>query len=175
MTHEDYQQAAGHWIKKDAEGVKMPQEELKAAVEEFILAHDTCALATGSGSFVRCTPIEYTYRDGAFWMFTEGGLKFTALETNKNVCLAIFHKYEGFGRLKGMQVTGTAELVEPFSPEYNAAAASRKIPPETMKKLGFVMNLLRISPAVIDFLNTDFKAKGYNSRQQLTQPVPSDH
>jgi len=65
--------------------------------------------------------------------------------------------------------------VEPFSPEYNAAAASRKIPPETMKKLGFVMNLLRISPAVIDFLNTDFKAKGYNSRQQLTQPVPSDH
>lgn len=59
-------------------------------MEEYILANKTCALATGAGEFVRCTPIEYTYHHGAFWMFSEGGEKFAALEKNKNVCLAIF-------------------------------------------------------------------------------------
>lgn len=49
-------------------------------------------------------------------------------------CLAIFDKYEGFGKLKGMQVTGEAELVAPFSDEYNAAAEFRKIPLDALKK-----------------------------------------
>ena len=45
-----------------------------------------------------------------------------------------FDKYEGFGKLKGMQVTGEAELVAPFSDEYNAAAEFRKIPLDALKK-----------------------------------------
>ena len=72
-------------------------------------------LATGTGDYVRCTPIEYSWHDGCFWMFSEGGKKFIGLEKNPNVCLAIYNKYEGFGKLHGMQVMGTAELVEPFS------------------------------------------------------------
>jgi hypothetical protein len=34
-----------------------------------------------------------------------------ALEKNRNVCAAVFDKYQGFGKLKGMQITGTAEIV----------------------------------------------------------------
>lgn len=85
----------------------------KKAVEEYIQANNTCALATAAGDFVRCTPLEYTYHDDCFWIFSEGGEKFYALEKNKNVCLVIFDKYEGFGKLKGMQVTGLASIVEP--------------------------------------------------------------
>ena len=29
-------------------------------LEEYIRANNTCALATGAGSYVRCTPIEYS-------------------------------------------------------------------------------------------------------------------
>ena len=94
LSHEEYEAAASYWKKKDAESVKLDEAKLKKAVEKYILANKTCALATGAGEFVRCTPIEYTYHHGAFWMFSEGGEKFAALEKNKNVCLAIFDKYK---------------------------------------------------------------------------------
>ena len=53
----------------------------------FIQEHKVCALATGSGEYVRCTPIEYNFVDGAFYLFSEGGMKFKGLKDNKNVCL----------------------------------------------------------------------------------------
>ena len=153
LSHEEYEAAASYWKKKDAESVKLDEAKLKKAVEEYILANKT--------------PIEYTYHHGAFWMFSEGGEKFAALEKNKNVCLAIFDKYEGFGKLKGMQVTGEAELVAPFSDEYNAAAEFRKIPLDALKKMPHTMNLIKVQPKKIEFLNSDFKKEGADSRQML--------
>ena len=164
MTHEQFEQVAQYWNKK--EKITMPEEALKQAVEKYIHENNTCALATGSGDYVRCTPIEYSYHDGKFWMFSEGGEKFAALEKNKNVCLAIFDKYEGFGKLKGMQVTGEAELVAPFSDEYNAAAEFR-IPLDALKKMPHTMNLIKVQPKKIEFLNSDFKKDGADSRQML--------
>lgn len=167
MTHEEYERAANHWKVKDAESVKLEREQLLPAVEEYILANNTCALATGAGNFVRCTPIEYSYYDGAFWMFSEGGKKFIALEQNKNVCMAIFDKYAGFGKLKGMQVTGVVEMVEPFSDAYIKAADYKKIPIAALKKLPEPMNLICVKPKRIEFLNSEFKSKGYASRQEI--------
>ena len=77
MTHEQFENAAQYWNKK--EQVKMPEEALKKAIEDYIMDNNTCALATGTGNFVRCTPIEYSYHDGRFWMFSAGGEKFTGL------------------------------------------------------------------------------------------------
>ena len=120
MTHEQFKKAADYW--KNKEMTAMPKEELKKAVEEYIASNNTCALATGTGDYVRCTPIEYSYHNDKFWMFSEGGEKFIGLEKNENVCLAIFDKYDGFGRLKSVQVMGKAELIEPFSDKYNEHA-----------------------------------------------------
>ncbi|MBR3770681.1 MAG: pyridoxamine 5'-phosphate oxidase family protein [Clostridium sp.] len=167
MTHEEYEKAANYWNEKDKMSAKMEQSELRKAIEAYIQENDTCALATGVGDFVHCTPIEYKYHQGAFWMFTEGGEKFLALEKNHNVCIAIFDKYQGFGKLKGMQVTGFAELVEPFSESYMEVAQLRKIPVEVLKKMEHPMNLLCIRPSKITFLNSDFKSKGYGSRQTM--------
>lgn len=165
MNHEEYQEAANYWNEKDATGVKIESHELLRKCEEFIHANNTCALATGSGSFVRCTPIEYTYYNGAFWMFTEGGQKFIALENNQNVCLSIFDKFDGFGKLKGMQVTGVAKMIEPFSKEYNTIAEYKNLPIEGLKKLPHALYMIQIIPSRIDFLNSEFNGKGYASRQ----------
>lgn len=83
------------------------------------------------------------------------------------VCIAIFDKYAGFGSLKGLQVMGTAGIVEPFSDEYNAHAAVKKIPLAALQKLNPPMNLLKIRPVSADFLNSDFKQDGFDSRQHL--------
>lgn len=167
MTHEEFEEAAGYWKKKDAAGKKMDRETLTAAMEMYIQTHNTCALATGAGTFVRCTPIEYSWHDGALWMFSEGGMKFAALEQNRNVCLAIYDAYDGFDNLGGMQASGEAELVEPYCEEYAAAAAAKKIPLESLKKLPSPMHLIKVTPKHIDFLSSAFQKQGFDCRQSM--------
>ena len=159
--------AARYWDEKDADSAKLDRARLKTMAEEYIRANNTCALATGTGDYVRCTPIEYSYHDGCFWMFSEGGKKFIGLAENTNVCLAIYDKYEGFGSLHGMQVMGRAELVEPFSEPYNAHAAYRKIPLTALQKLSSPMHLIRVYPTRIDCLFSEFKDLDCASRQTL--------
>ncbi len=166
-TMQRLQEAAEYWEKKDAAGVPMDREALQKRIEEYILANNTCALATGSGAYVRCTPIEYSYHDSAFWMFSEGGKKFTGLADNPNVCLAIYDKYEGFGKLHGMQVMGRAELIEPFSETYVAHVNYKSISLDFLKKLESPMHLICVHPIQIDCLFSDFKELGGTARQTL--------
>ena len=164
----DYKKAASYWIERDANAAKMDRDELLTYIKKFIKEHNTCAMATGCGDFVRCTPIEYNYKDGRFWLFSEGGLKFRGLEGNKNVCLAIYDSYTGFGKLNGMQITGIAEIVEPWTDEYMDLLAFKKIPAENLKKLSVTMHLIKVTPTRIDFLCSDFKNMGFDSRQHLS-------
>ena len=159
--------AACYWEEKDADNVKLEKAELQARIEAYILANNTCALATGTGEYVRCTPIEYSYHDGCFWMFSEGGKKFIGLAKNPQVCLAIYDTYEGFGKLHGLQVMGRAELVEPFSERYNAHAAFKKIPLSALQKLSSPMHLICVHPTRMDCLFSDFKELGCAPRQTL--------
>jgi len=166
----DYQKAAAYWEEKDKTAVKLERTELLKEIETFIRAHNTCALATGYGDQVRCTPIEYTWMDGKFWLLSEGGKKFLALEHNKNVCLAIYDAYAGFGTLGGMQVQGTAEMIEPWSEPYLKLLEQKHIPAESLRKLPGIMHLIQVTPLQIDFLSSTLKEKGVSSRQQIMLP-----
>lgn len=167
MTDQAYEAAARYWEEKDAAGKKMEQDKLREMVEAYIRANNTCALATGAGEYVRCTPIEYSWHDGCFWMFSEGGKKFVGLRTNPRVCLAIYDRYEGFGSLHGLQVMGIAEMIEPFSPRYNAHAAWKKISQTFLRGLSHPMYLICVRPTRMDCLFSDFKELGYAPRQTL--------
>lgn len=167
MTDQAYQTAARYWEEKDAVSVKMKEDQLRDMVEAYIRSNNTCALATGIGDYVRCTPIEYSWHDNSFWMFSEGGKKFIGLQKNPHVCLAIYDRYEGFGKLHGMQVMGLAEIVEPFSEDYNAHAVRKKISLEVLCKLPSPMHLIRVRPTRIDCLFSEFKEQGCAPRQTL--------
>ena len=124
MNSKEYEEATDYWVAREADAKRLSAKELRAAIDAFLGSHNTCALATGEGDFVRCTPLEYVWRDGVFWMFSEGGLKFCGLASNKNVSLAVYEPYGGFGSLESAQVTGTAETVDPDSAEFAQAAAA---------------------------------------------------
>lgn len=167
MTDEEYDRAAEHWTSGEAETARMPEDELRTELDGFLAAHNTCALACGAGDFVRCTPLEYAWRDGAFWIFSEGGLKFRALKENKNVSLAVFEPYDGFGTLASAQVTGVAEVVDPESPAFAEAVAAKGLPAAALPKLKGALNLIRIAPSRIDYLSSALKARGYGTRQWI--------
>ena len=60
---------------------------------------------------------------------------------------------------------GKAEIVEPFSEEYNRHAAFKKIPLDALKKMESPLHLICIRPVQIEALFSDFKKDGYDSRQ----------
>lgn len=168
MTEQQYEAAAAYWTSKPR--AEMPAADLKQYTEDFIITRSVCALATGTGDYVRCTPLEYSYHDGKFWIFTEGGEKFIGLKKNKNVSLAIFDSDPRFGELKSLQVMGIASIVEPMSEEYIAHAEYKKIPIAALQNLydqGQPMHLLCINPTKMDVLCSDFKKQGYDSRQVI--------
>ncbi len=165
MTEEQFTQAQTFWSRKDEIENKMDPAALYNWISAFLTTHKVLALATGTGNYIRCTPLEYTWHDGALWIFTEGGFKFKGLKKNKNVAAAIFDTNASFGGLKSLQIEGTAEIVELYSDEYNAAAAFRKIPLETLRKLPEPMWLLKIMPTEIICLNSAWKRDGFGSRQ----------
>lgn len=168
MTTEEYKTAADFWKTKERKA--MPVEQLKPVVEEFLRRHTVCALATGTGDYVRCTPLEYSYHDGRFWIFTEGGKKFIGLEKNKNVSLAVFDQNSNFGELKSVQIMGTAKFIEPMSAEYITHAEYKKVSAAALEKLaaqGHPMHLLCIAPVMMDVLFSELQKQGYDSRQKL--------
>ena len=163
----DFYEEERYWEEKEADSIVMEPAALLSQMERFILGHNTCALATGAGEFVRCTPIEYTYMDGCFWLLTEGGLKFRALRENKQVCLAIFDPYQGFASVAGMQVSGSAEMVKPWSEAYLRLLKQKGLSPDALKKQPRALRLIKIKPSRIDFLNAAFKELGVSTRQHL--------
>ena len=168
MTTEEYKKAATYWTSKERK--EMPKDQLKSIVEEYLSTGSVCALATGTGDYVRCTPLEYSYHDGKFWIFTEGGEKFIGLEKNNNVSLAVFDKTPSFGELKSVQVMGKVTIIEPMSAEYVAHAEYKKIPVAALQKLfeqSRPMHLICITPVKMDVLFSDFKKQGYDVRQVL--------
>ena len=84
------------------------------------------------------------------------------------VCMAIYEESAEFGSLHGMQIEGVADVIEPFYDEYIKLLECKKIPVDAVKKMAEPINLIKITPKEIDFLNSDFKKDGVDSRQHLS-------
>ena len=105
----------------------MPADALKARIDAFLEAHNTLALATGCGKWVRCTPLEYLRVDGRLYILTEGGLKFKGIWWNGAISAAVFDSYAGMASLAGLQMTGTAVYIDPLSDEYRSVIEARGV------------------------------------------------
>jgi flavodoxin/uncharacterized protein YhbP (UPF0306 family) len=146
----------------------MDSRELDKAIDDFILRHNTCALATGHENSVRATPIEYVYMNGFFYFMSEGGEKFSNLILNSAVSLCIYDEYKGMTELGGMQITGEAKLVGIGSAEYLSVLDYKKISLEKLLSLPIAMNMIRVSVKKIEFLNSAFAKQGSQVKQIKT-------
>lgn len=164
MEKIDYDNAINYWDSKEKK--TCPKEKLKEVIDEYILKNKTCALATGTSNYIRCTPIEYIYDYKRFYMFSEGGHKFIGLKENDNVSMAIYDKYDGFNNLSSLQIQGKARIISIDDEEYKYACELRHLSIDALKKMPYQLILICVEPSKIDALFTDFKKDGYDSRQE---------
>lgn len=143
----------------------MDKKELKKYIDEFLKAHNTCCLCTAHKDSVRSTPIEYLYIDDMLYFISEGGEKFAHILLNDRVSIAIYEPFKAMNKLAGMQVEGTASLVDMNSKEYIEVLENRGLKYNQLVNLPIRMNVIRVSVESIEFLWSDFKALGYEAKQ----------
>jgi uncharacterized protein YhbP (UPF0306 family) len=146
----------------------MPRDALREKTEAFIESHNTLALATGKNDWVRCTPLDYIYSNGIFYVITEGGLKWKGLWQNENISASIYDEYSTMANLKSMQMTGKASYVEIMSDEYQQVLLKKQLPIKKIDALSISLYLIRITPVKYEILNSDFKKDGFDVKQVLT-------
>ena len=161
----DIEHFKNFWIEQQKNAKHMDRSAALKHIVNFIEHHNTCALATGTGDYVRCTPIEYTYMDGEFYLYSEGGSKFIGLEKNLNVSLSIFEYYGDKNESHGLQVMGKAELYPPRCELFKKVLAFKGIPYDVMKAAKVDVALIRIRPLVYEMYDTDFVKAGFDVRQ----------
>lgn len=145
----------------------MPDSLLVQEIEAFLNAHNTLALATGCGKWVRCTPLEYRRVDGHIYIVTEGGKKFKGIWWNGAVSAAIYDDYTDMHSTKGLQITGRAVYIDPSDEEYEHVMHARGLQLVQLQKLPSMLHVLRLDVERYEFLNAAFHEQGYDGRQVL--------
>ena len=145
----------------------MPADALKARIDAFLEAHNTLALATGCGKWVRCTPLEYLRVDGRLYILTEGGLKFKGIWWNGAISAAVFDSYAGMASLAGLQMTGTAVYIDPLSDEYRSVIEARGVQLQQLQQMPAMLHAVRLDITRYELLDGALRADGYAARQVL--------
>ena len=161
----DFQHFQNFWIEQQKTARHMDPKAALDHIHNFIKAHNTCGFATGYGDYIRCTPIEYTYMDGAFWFVSEGGSKFIGLEKNRNVSMAIFEYYGNPRDSHGLQVMAHAEFYSNTPDEFKKLLAFKGIPYDALKAAAVEVAVVRAVPYLYEMYDTDFVKQGYDVRQ----------
>lgn len=143
----------------------MAKRDLRVLVESFLASHNTCTLATASRGRVRATPIEYTYQDGHIYLLSEGGEKFANLLESAVVSIAVYDPYESMDSVAGLQISGTASIVKPASPEFRSILRIKGIKPERLAALLINLNLIKIRLEKAEFLYAKLKSRGHEITQ----------
>ena len=145
----------------------MEEKQLENEIEKFLLEHNTLTLATGYDGFVRATPIEYIYHNKALYFITEGGLKFKGILQNPNVSICVYDNYSNMQNIKGMQIQGTASIIQIGSEEYISIISKKNINMDKINMFPINLNMIRVDIKEIEFLNSDVRKSNFDVKQTL--------
>ena len=140
----------------------------KGEDETVAAAHNTLALATGCGNWVRCTPLEYLRVNGALYILTEGGLKFKGIWWNGAISAAVYDSYDGIDSLAGLQMTGKAVYIDPLSDEYRSVIEARGVQLQQLQQMPAMLHAVRLDITRYELLDGALRSEGYAARQVLS-------
>ncbi len=86
------------------------REELERLIVDFMDMQGMCVLATCSRGQPRASAVEFFPDGTTLYVMTEGGRKVENIERNPQVSVAIHTQFTGWDNIKGVQITGRAEI-----------------------------------------------------------------
>ncbi|HHW66921.1 MAG: uncharacterized protein PWP07_794 [Epulopiscium sp.] len=132
----------------------MSSEELREAIEEFMLEHRSASLATCKDNVPRSSPVQFFLgKDLSVFILSAGGEKFDAIKANPNVCLLVNTEYINYRKIKGVQVFGKA-TTNMEAPEIFEEAKVYCPEPFLMDHEGERLKVIKIIPQKIVYLDS---------------------
>jgi len=134
-------------------------------VENFLKKHNTCTLGTGYLHSVRTTPMEYIYIEGHIYLMSDAGEKFYYILQNPNVSVSIYDNYISYEEIGGLQIQGTATIIDTTTEEYYSIMKEKGLSDEMLGKSEITPYLIRVDFEKIDFEWSEFEKMGYSIKQ----------
>jgi nitroimidazol reductase NimA-like FMN-containing flavoprotein (pyridoxamine 5'-phosphate oxidase superfamily) len=150
----------------------LPKEDLKKRIIEFLESTNMCVLATCSNDVPRATPIEYHSEGLTIYFVGEPGTKLSNIAKNPKVSVGVFLSYTGWDSAKGAQITGQAQIIPRSNvPEFKRGLKAYKWERAAkeigLKKFPRTVELVRVEPKKIEFVDMSLKKIGFSARQVL--------
>ncbi|HET6514712.1 MAG TPA: pyridoxamine 5'-phosphate oxidase family protein [Thermodesulfovibrionales bacterium] len=129
-----------------------------------------CVVATCSDNIPRASTVEFFPMGTTLYILTEGGMKIDNIKRNPRVSIALHAEFAGWSDVKGLQITGVAEIGEKGSrifDEGSEAYKRRRGSQSTALSLPDVMKVIRVKPAKLEYLDATLAEAGHDVRHTL--------
>lgn len=145
------------------------RRKLESMICDFLKTQSTCVIATCSDSIPRASTVEFFPVGLTVYIITEGGKKLENIRKNPGVSIALSAPFTGWKGLKGLQMSGTAEIGRKGSAIFAEGVKAYK-KRKGLKKVLMpdFMNILKIIPSQIDYIDSELEKKGYEIRQTIS-------
>lgn len=150
---------------------QLQREELTARIEHFLATHWMGVLCTLGKDGPIGSPIEF-YADGTiiYLLPQPGSPKLRAMQKNPRICFAAHGENSGWASVRGAQLFGDAQLLDPGTPEHDHAMTIYRWVPSAVQ-LGKSldqppqMQLLKLDPDRIVYTEQWLRKDGFGPRQ----------
>jgi predicted pyridoxine 5'-phosphate oxidase superfamily flavin-nucleotide-binding protein len=148
--------------------MELSEKELERLIISFMKTQGMCVLATSREGVPRASAVEFFPAGTIVYILTEGGQKIDNIIENKNVSVAIHTRFTGWDSIKGVQITGTAEIGKSGSRIFEEGEEAYK-KRRDLKSVYIpgCMSFIKITPQKIEYLDTTLKARRLGTRQVL--------
>ena len=154
------------WPKK-----KLPREKLEARIERVLTMDNMGVLATSGEEGAIASPIEYYSEGLAIYLFPQpGSPKIRAMQRDPRICFAVYLPMVGWASIRGAQLFGKAQLLEPGTPEHEYGLTIYRWQSSAIQ-LGRTINdppqglLLKLDPDKVVYTEHWIRREGYAPRQ----------
>jgi general stress protein 26 len=144
------------------------QKELEDLISDFLKTRPVCVIATCSDSMPRASTVEFFPIGLSVYILTEGGREIENIKKNPQVSVAISDEFTDWESLRGVQITGGADIGTKGSAIFEEGLeAYRKRKGKKDASLPDFMNVIKIIPVQIEYIDTKLEKKGYPIRNIL--------
>jgi uncharacterized pyridoxamine 5'-phosphate oxidase family protein len=147
---------------------ELDSEVLERLIIELLRSAPVCVIATCSHDIPRASTVEFFPLGTTLYIVTEGGTKVQNILNNPHVSVAIHASFTGWESVKGLQITGTAELGKKGSRVFKEGLeAYRNRKGLKRAELPDFMDVVKVTPSSMEYIDFSLEEKGFNVRQLL--------
>ena len=143
-------------------------QELEKLIIDFLRDQSLCVIATCSENIPRASTVEFFPAGTTIYILTEGGKKIENIMQNPHVSIAIHAPFAGWQNLRGLQITGIAEIGKKGSNIFEEGLDAYKIRRGSQSAtLPDFMSVVKVNPSKMEYLDTTLGNKHFKVKQLL--------